>query len=137
MVCHAKYLYKYNMKFKVATGKNALSVKQYLTHLCMIIHNRRTNTCSINQKVKQFIWDNQRDTKLFQFRMKLICPILKSPMFNVKLCWYSRVRNGFPCVFHRTNLSISLLYICSFNSNSSKEPMLPWGVTPKHNLLHV
>ena len=29
------------------------------------------------------------------------------------------------CVFHRTNLSISLLYICSFNSNSSKEPMLP------------
>lgn len=74
------------MKFKVATGKNALSVKQYLTHLCMIIHNRRTNTCSINQKVKQFIWDNQRDTKLFQFRMKLICPILKSPMFNVKLC---------------------------------------------------
>ena len=83
------------------------------------------------------VLNNQRDTKLFQFRMKLICPILKSPMFNVKLCWYSRVRNGFPCFFHRTNLSISLLYICSFNSNSSKEPMLPWGVTPKHNLLHV
>lgn len=68
---------------------------------------------------------NKRDAKLFQFRVEQNCPYTEITMFNVNVYCYSfqKPQKWFPPFFHRSLLSILLLYICSFISNSSKKPL--------------
>ena len=94
-------------------------------------HKSKTETtlCKTNREIQSY----------FSLEWSKYAPYSKVTVLNVKcvLVFLSRATEmTFPCFFRRTNLSISLLYICFFNSDSSKEPMFPLGVTPKHNLLH-